>query len=188
MIAAISEVYIYFASNKGYEPAQPVEFSHKTHAEKFGIKCMFCHYGAESSQHSNIPTTYECMVCHIALNTESELLKPVNYSYYEELPIKWNKVFNLPDYAKFDHEIHVKWPMDCSSCHGEIESKDKVRRNRIMSMQWCLQCHRNPESYVVKPRFISGIIDTNIFINDLSPIKIERKFRIGSGVCSGCHY
>jgi hypothetical protein len=51
-------------SQQGYEPEQPIAFSHRLHAGDLQISCIFCHYGAESSPHAGIPAASVCMNCH----------------------------------------------------------------------------------------------------------------------------
>ena len=158
-IIALSLFFIYgsYSTDIGYQKGQAIEFSHKTHSGKFKIKCLHCHYGAEKSPFSNIPSTYSCMACHIALGNENEKLVPVNFSFDEEAKIKWNNIYALPDYTHFNHARHIRAQIDCSSCHGEVETGDTVAIYTDMTMKWCLDCHRQPENFIIKARDISGI-------------------------------
>jgi len=56
---------------QGYEPTQPINFSHKTHAGLNQIDCQYCHDGARRSKHSVIPATNTCMNCHLAIKKGS---------------------------------------------------------------------------------------------------------------------
>ncbi|MFP4527466.1 MAG: cytochrome c3 family protein [Candidatus Kapaibacterium sp.] len=213
VIAAFSEAYIYYGSNIGYQPKQPIEFSHKTHAGKFGIKCLFCHYSAETSEHAVIPTTYECMRCHIALLVDDPRLRPLNYSYDNDLPIEWAKVNKLPDYVRFRHDVHLRAEIDCASCHGIVDSLDAARQDRSLSMSWCLDCHRQPGVNAVNARNISGIqtrdwygfdywivsypktrpqygLMSDSLAGDVPNVPFELPFGPSTAVeqCSGCHY
>lgn len=189
--------------------AQAIYFSHKTHSEKFGIKCLYCHYGAEKSPFSPIPTTYTCMVCHIALGVENEQLDPVNFSFDEEKPLKWNRLYKLPEYTHFNHQRHIIAQIDCSSCHGEAERFDTLAIHTNMTMKWCLDCHRQPEDYIIKAREISGIYTSYNSRDSINIPMVKPKYgeyrsalpkpifgilpapkRSGKGPehCSACHY
>lgn len=72
-------------NQQGYEPAQPIAFSHRLHAGEMQIGCLYCHSGAESSRHAGIPPASTCMNCHRfvsaplgALRAEDELAKKEN--------------------------------------------------------------------------------------------------------------
>lgn len=202
MTAAVLTAYDAYTRNIGYEPPQPVEYSHKVHAGDFGIKCLYCHYNAGDQAASNIPTTRDCMVCHIALNVESELIIPLNNSYDEEVPIQWNRVYRVPDFARFDHSVHTRTGTDCSVCHGEVETMEKVVQVQEITMAWCLDCHRDPKKYIIREREISGIFTTNETMNIkrffesyqntygdyfLPKGNLEQISRIPEN-CSVCHY
>lgn len=158
LATAILLAYDGLASGVGYEPEQPVEFSHKVHAGDFKIKCVYCHYNAEKGAAASVPTAFDCQVCHIALKYEKETMIPVNESFDENKPLQWTKVYVLPDYARFNHSRHLRVQIDCSSCHGETETMERIRRVRDLSMKWCLDCHRDPRKYVVVVREISGVL------------------------------
>jgi len=157
LILSIYYYYTYRTGNIGFTPEQPVKFSHKVHSGNFGMKCLFCHGEARKNSYSAIPSTYACMVCHIALKTETELMKPVNYSYDNKKPIVWNRIYILPDYTHFNHSRHINAMIDCSSCHGEVDKMEMITQVRALTMQWCLDCHRQPEKFIIPPKNISGI-------------------------------
>jgi len=148
-------------SDIGYSPAQPVEFSHKVHSSDYELKCLFCHHEAEENSFSAIPTTFSCMVCHVALKPESEKMIPVIESYDNNKPIIWNRLYKLPEYTKFNHNAHIMSGIDCASCHGEVEKMDNTYKVRDMTMNWCLDCHRDPERYIIKSRDITGLFIYN---------------------------
>ncbi len=162
IMSVLSSIIIFqyaYVSGIGYSPEQRISFSHKLHIEKYNVKCVFCHYTAPAGDFSNIPTTRDCMVCHIALLNESDLMTGVNYSYDEEIPIQWKKVWRAPSFARFSHSAHINAMIDCSSCHGEVETLDSMKRSQHISMSWCIDCHRSPETLVIPAREISGIYD-----------------------------
>lgn len=158
-------------SNVGFDPGQPIEFSHKVHSGDFGMKCLYCHTSAENSSFSQIPTAHHCMICHIALKETSELIEPLNLAYFDEIPIKWNSVYRLPDYSHFNHSRHILASIDCSSCHGDVETMSSVYQFHQLNMKWCLDCHRAPDKYVVPARDISGIYlmyEDSLFFDNIS--------------------
>lgn len=129
----------------GYQPEQPVEFSHQLHAGQMGMDCRYCHNTVEESAHAAVPPTATCMNCHATVVPDSPLLEPVRASAETGEPIEWVRVHMLPDYAYFDHSAHVGAGVGCVSCHGQIDQMPIVRQAEPLSMSWCLDCHRNPE-------------------------------------------
>jgi len=128
----------------GYQPAQPVQFSHAVHAGKLGLDCRYCHNTVERSAFAAVPPTETCMNCHQTVKKDSELLEPVRASWTSGGPIAWQRVHLLPDHAFFNHSVHVAAGVGCASCHGRIDEMDKVTQAQPLSMGWCLSCHRNP--------------------------------------------
>lgn len=129
---------------------QPVQFSHKHHVGDDGIDCRYCHTSVETSAVAGIPPTKTCMNCHSVLFKDSEYLNPVRESFRSDQSIQWVKVHRLADYVYFNHSIHVNKGVGCSSCHGPVNQMPLVFQANTLQMQWCLDCHRNPES-VLRP-------------------------------------
>ena len=152
--ALVSVVFLftYFGSPEftdvGYRPEQPVDYSHKLHAGELGIDCRYCHTSVETSQEAMIPPTQTCMNCHSVVDAESEKLELVRDSWNQNKPIEWVRVHMLPDYAYFDHSIHLTAGVGCASCHGRVDQMEKVMQVEPLSMSWCLDCHRNPENHI----------------------------------------
>ncbi|GMU84350.1 MAG: cytochrome c [Planctomycetota bacterium] len=139
------------ATDVGYMPSQPVPYSHALHAGKLGIDCLYCHTSVTDGAHANIPPTQTCMGCHANVNVPEDRvfkLDPVKKSFEDGTPIKWKKIHDLPDYAYFDHSAHVNRGIGCVSCHGRIDQMEVVYQSQPLSMQWCLDCHRNPEKHL----------------------------------------
>ena len=88
------------------------------------------------------------MNCHQRIHTQSPRLAPVRASAATGLPVEWTKVHDLPDYAYFNHEAHVRNGVGCVSCHGRIDTMEVVYQKETLSMGWCLDCHRNPEQHL----------------------------------------
>ncbi|HSR52964.1 MAG TPA: cytochrome c3 family protein [Acidobacteriota bacterium] len=130
---------------------QQVPFSHSHHIRGLGIDCRYCHTSVEESAFAGIPPTETCMSCHSQVWTEAPMLEPVRASWRDELPLEWNRVHDLPDFAYFNHSVHVKKGVGCVTCHGPVDKMPLVFQAATLHMGWCLDCHRNPELYV-RPR------------------------------------
>ncbi len=185
-----------------YQPKQPIEFSHKVHAGVNGVDCNYCHSSARKSKHSGIPSANVCMNCHtyisegtqtgtkeIAKIYEAVGFDPDTRKYiegYEEKPIEWIRIHNLPDHAYFNHSQHVvAGKIECQECHGPIEEMDVVYQHASLTMGWCVDCHRNTE---VK-------MEDNLYYTKLHE-ELKEKYKgqkitvdkIGGIECGKCHY
>ncbi len=135
----------------GYAPEQPVPFSHKLHVGKLGMSCVYCHSNVEKSPHANVPSTQTCMSCHNQIKADSPLLAKVRESWQDGNPVEWERIHKLPDYAHFNHALHINRGVSCVSCHGQVNEMDVAYHAKPLSMSWCLECHRHPENYL-RPR------------------------------------
>lgn len=133
-----------WVTRQGQRPDQPVPFSHKHHVQGLGLQCQYCHTTVERSSYAGIPPTKTCINCHAQIWTNANLLEPVRHSWATNESIKWTKVHDLPDYAYFNHAIHVNKGMGCSSCHGRVDQMPLMYAQNTLQMEWCLDCHRNP--------------------------------------------
>ncbi len=133
----------------GYQPTQPVPFSHKVHAGQLGMDCRFCHTFGERSSHANVPFNQVCYNCHGGdkgrIKIDSPKLEPVRAAAVSEQPINWVKIHRVPDYAYFNHSAHLNRGISCVSCHGKVNEMEVVYQAEPQSMGWCLNCHREPE-------------------------------------------
>jgi hypothetical protein len=150
---------------------QPVQFDHRHHVHDDGFECLYCHSGAERSANAGVPATEVCMGCHSQVWNQSQLLQPVRASFYEDTPLAWNRVHDLPDYVHFDHSVHVRAGVQCRQCHGDVETMPQVHRVASLSMEFCLDCHRDPENHVrgyarqsdrAQPAPQSGLVDDTL--------------------------
>jgi len=130
---------------------QPIQFSHLHHVTDDGIDCRYCHTSVETSPFAGIPPTKTCMNCHSQLFSTEPILEPVRASFREDKPLHWVRVHDLPDFVYFNHSIHVKKGMGCETCHGRVDQMPLMMQVNSLQMEWCLNCHRNPENYV-RPR------------------------------------
>ena len=149
---AVVFFFWYYGSPKylevGYQPEQPVPYSHKLHAGDLGMDCRYCHTSVETSPAANVPPTETCMNCHELIKPNSAKLEPIRESWKEGMPIRWTKVHMLPDYAYFNHSAHVNAGVGCEDCHGNVAQMEVVEQEKPLSMQWCLDCHRSPEMHI----------------------------------------
>jgi hypothetical protein len=132
----------------GYEPVQPVPFSHKVHAGQLGIDCRYCHSGVEKSWVANIPAASTCMNCHSTILKDDPRLAIVRESAATDKTIPWVQVHITPDYVYFNHSVHVTRGISCVECHGRIDQMDEVYHAKPLSMSFCLDCHRDPAAHI----------------------------------------
>jgi hypothetical protein len=126
-------------------------FSHKHHISDVGLDCRFCHTSVETSAFAGIPPTSTCMTCHSQLFKDQAILAPVFASFRDNRPLQWVRVHRLPDFAYFNHGIHVAKGIGCSTCHGHVDQMPLMWRTQSLEMDWCLGCHREPEKFI-RPR------------------------------------
>jgi hypothetical protein len=132
----------------GYEPIQPVPFSHAVHAGQLGMDCRYCHGGVEKSWVANIPAASTCMNCHSQVLKDDPRLALVRESAATGKTIPWVQVHITPDYVYFNHSVHVTRGISCVECHGRIDQMDEVRHAKPFSMSFCLDCHRDPAEHI----------------------------------------
>src|SRR5882757_2285073 len=147
--AVTAGVWYYFTpkyTRVGYQPIQPVPFSHAIHAGQLGMDCRYCHTGVEKSWFSNIPAASTCMNCHSQVLKDDPRLALVRESAATGKPIEWIQIHKLPDFAYFNHSVHVNRGISCVECHGRIDQMDEVYHAKPFSMAFCLECHRHPET------------------------------------------
>ncbi len=140
-----------YTTNVNMPVEQPVPFSHEHHVKGLGIECGYCHTSVEKSPFAGIPATHTCMTCHSQIWTQAPLLEPVRSSYRTEKPVEWVRVHDLPDYVYFNHSIHVNKGVACQVCHGDVPEMPLTWKTQTLHMQWCLECHRDPEKFI-RPR------------------------------------
>ena len=183
---------------QGYKPDQPIKFSHKIHAGDNEIQCLYCHSGAEKSRHANIPSANVCMNCHkyiskgtITGDTEiKKIYAAVDWdgSKYgpNQKPIQWVRVHNLPDLAYFNHAQHVKvGKIDCTKCHGDVQKMDVVAQDQLLTMGWCIECHRTTEVQMTGNGYYTQLQGELQKKYNTDKITVDK---IGGLDCERCHY
>ncbi len=194
---ALKEIGVY----TGYQPTQPIAFSHKIHAGENAINCQYCHSGVEKSKIAGIPSVNICMNCHKGIskgpNTgTAEIAKiyeaagwdPEKAEYNKpQKPIEWVKVHNLQDFVYFSHQQHVKvGKQECVTCHGDLKEMTTAKQVSPLTMVWCIECHRKTE--------VPGMKD-NKYYESLHK-KLAEKYKgqtitvdkMGGIECGKCHY
>ena len=177
---------------QGYQPTQPIPFSHELHAGQYEIECQYCHTGVMISKSANIPSANICMNCHTAIKTESKQIAkiyaaidydPETGEYGDDIkPIEWVRVHNLPDLAYFNHAQHVNvGQIECQTCHGPIEEMAVVKQWNTLTMGWCINCHRETKVQAKGNDYYNELVKAH----DGGELKVVD---IGGLECSKCHY
>jgi len=180
-----------YVTYAGVRKPQPVPFSHQHHVAGLGIDCRYCHTSVETSSFAGIPPTKTCMNCHSVLFNTADYLEPVRESYRTDKSIDWVRVHRLADYVYFNHSIHISKGVGCSSCHGQINQMPLVFQASTLQMEWCLDCHRNPEN-VLRPHDQVFNMDWKAPSNQAEigkKLAVEYKIRTTAELtsCSTCH-
>lgn len=137
-----------YNTGERFAPPQPVLFSHKHHVSGLGLDCRYCHTAVETAADAGMPATETCMTCHSQLWTHAAPLAPVRQSLAENKPLRWTRVYTLPDYVYFDHSIHVAKGVGCTECHGPVGDMAQTWKAVSLTMRWCLGCHRDPAPHL----------------------------------------
>ncbi|MFM8744591.1 MAG: cytochrome c3 family protein, partial [Cytophagales bacterium] len=177
-----------------YAPKQPIAFSHKLHAGAYEINCKYCHTGVLKGKQANIPSPNVCMNCHTQIKQESpEIQKiysaigydPKTASYTgKQKPIEWVRIHNLPDLAYFNHAQHVNvGGIECQTCHGPVEEMEVVRQYSLLTMGWCIDCHRKTDVNNKGNDYYNKL--TELHKASKGKMKVED---IGGLECAKCHY
>ena len=179
----------------GYQPVQPVPFSHQVHAGQLGLDCRFCHNGVEKSWFANLPGASTCMNCHNVVLKDDLRLQIVRDSAANNTPIPWVQVHKVPDYVYFNHSVHVNRGIGCVKCHGRVDQMDEVRHEESLSMSFCLDCHRNPAANIWPTDKVTKLDwqwSTNAVeadkLQELNGRKFVHDWKVESlQSCSACH-
>ncbi len=180
----------------GYQPEQPIPYSHKQHPGMLGLDCRYCHQAVHDGPQATIPSSQTCMNCHAQIKTQSAMLEPLRNRHDQGhrdfgKPIPWVKVHMLPDYAYFDHSVHVNAGVGCASCHGRVDQMEIVRQEMPLSMSWCLECHRQPEPHLREADQVTNMEYDEQF-DPAKRLEIGTRIREQKRIappthCSGCH-
>jgi cytochrome c551/c552 len=172
--------------HKGYQPVQPIAFSHKLHAGQYKIACQYCHIGVEKGKSATIPSTNICMNCHTYIQEGSRYgtkeIAKILESWQTGKPIEWVRIHNLPDLVYFNHAQHVKvGGIACQTCHGPVEEMEEVYQYSDLSMGWCINCHRQTKVDLTANPYYERL-------HQALKEKTVTVEQIGGLECSKCHY
>jgi len=178
-----------YARNVGWTVDQPAPFSHLHHVSGLGIDCRFCHSSVEFSAEAGMPPTYTCMTCHSQVWTNAAVLEPLRRSLSDDKPIAWSRINDLPDYVYFNHSIHLAKGVGCATCHGDVAQMPLTFKAKSLTMEFCLDCHRDPGPSL-RPK--NKIFDTHWkrAADTPSPEVLLLQYRLGARNltdCSICH-
>lgn len=170
---------------QGYQPEQPIAFSHQLHAGTYQINCNYCHTGVYKSKSANIPSVNICMNCHNTIQTESPEIQKLYAAVENDSPIEWVRIHNLPDLAYFNHSQHTNvGGLECQTCHGPIQEMEVVYQYSELTMGWCINCHRETELKTEGNEYYDRLVQLhNEHTN--APMRVKD---IGGLECSKCHY
>ena len=129
-------------------PVQPLAFSHKIHAGGSDIHCLYCHRNAAKSPVSGIPSVADCRSCHLFIAPDKPEIKKLMDYWDKGEGIPWIRVNNVPDHVYFPHMMHIRARIDCSVCHGQVATMERISRTANLKMGWCLDCHRQHKASI----------------------------------------
>ena len=137
----------------GYQPEQPVPYSHALHVGQLGLDCRYCHTTVDQAAFAAVPPVQTCMTCHTNVKKGSPQLANLQTAWDSGKPLNWVTVHDLPDFSYFNHSSHVTKGVSCVECHGRIDhmGEEGVYQAKNLSMGWCIDCHRKTEN-VLRPR------------------------------------
>ena len=172
--------------NQGYQPTQPIAFSHKLHAGTNQINCAYCHTSVYKSKSANIPSANICMNCHSQIKTESPEIKKIYRAIERKQPIQWVRIHNLPDLAYFNHSQHTQVAgLQCQTCHGPIQNMEVVYQYSALTMGWCINCHREMPLNTKDNKYYDNLVKLHDTKNAGAPFTVSSN---GGTECSKCHY
>lgn len=176
-------------TNVGYEPRQPMAFSHARHAGTLGLDCRFCHNTVERARHAAVPPTSTCMMCHRRLFApNSKALAPLRAAHSAGKPVKWVRVHMLADDVRFHHGAHVSAGIGCATCHGRVDKMRLVRQTHSLSMRWCMDCHKSPNATLRPVLEVTNMSYAGGKAGYKAELDPQRKRRLRPPLhCSGCH-
>ena len=171
---------------QGYQPTQPIAFSHKIHAGENQINCAYCHTSVYKGKSANIPSANICMNCHSQIKTESPEIKKIYRAIERKQPIQWVRIHNLPDLAYFNHSQHTQvGGIQCQTCHGPIQNMEVVYQYSALTMGWCINCHRETPLNTKGNAYYDNLVKLHDRSNSAVPFTVSSN---GGTECAKCHY
>jgi hypothetical protein len=198
--ATVLSAYSGASSSQGRQPDQPIAFPHPQHVKTLGMNCLYCHFAANKSPDPGMPAVSTCIGCHNLIGPDrpasdlgpkrhsTEIAKLYKYADVagvgagmgpKAVPIPWVRIHKVPDYVQFPHMRHVNAGVTCQSCHGQIQTMNRVYQNASLNMGWCINCHVNGYNPAEGARAAGA---TPTAEEQAAPVKKARYD------CSVCHY
>jgi len=198
--------------DQGYEPIQPIHYSHRIHAGENKIECKYCHSSARVSKTSGIPSLNVCMNCHksiyeVAEETLEKGKQEYGVDYNKEIkklyaavgwdeenqkytgesqPVEWIRIHNLPDFAYFNHsQHHIVGGIQCQECHGPVEEMEIMYQYSPLTMGWCINCHRETNVKVEGNAYYEKIHEQLAKKYGVETFTVAQ---MGGIECGKCHY
>jgi cytochrome c551/c552 len=183
--------------HQGYQPVQPIKYSHELHAGMMKIDCQYCHSGAYKSKNASIPSLNICMNCHKSVKQESPEIHKIydalgydpataKYDSTKAKPIQWVRVHNLPDLVYFNHSQHVKvGKIICQTCHGPVQTMKEVYQYSPLTMKWCIQCHKRTDVNYKGNAYYTKMVAVHDMIKKGEKVTAAS---MGGIECGKCHY
>jgi hypothetical protein len=170
---------------------QPVPFSHAHHVGGMGLDCRYCHTSVEKSSFAGIPPTKTCMNCHSQIWLGSPTLEPVRASFRTNESLRWTRVYDLPDFVYFNHSIHVNKGVGCETCHGRVDKMPLTYQESSLQMEWCLDCHRQPEKHLRPREFVTTMGYQPAGNQEEIGLKLKKEYGVDDAraltSCNTCH-
>lgn len=178
-------------SKVGVPVPQPVPFPHSLHITALEMNCRYCHIGVDQAAFADLPPAETCMTCHSQIRPTSPNLQPVRDSYASGIPLQWNRVYSMPDYVYFNHDIHVNKGVGCETCHGRMDQVTTAVREKYFYMNTCLDCHKDPAKFVRPKENVYDMGYTPPENQEVLGTKLVKDYNIMSPTqltnCSICH-
>ncbi|HJQ21315.1 MAG TPA: cytochrome c3 family protein [Gemmatimonadaceae bacterium] len=185
--AVVLSAYSGASSSQDRQPVQPINFPHPLHAGgKLKLNCLYCHYTANKSPDPGMPAVGTCMGCHLVVRGNQPEIKKLAQYYAlggpTAKPVPWVRIHKVPDYVHFPHFRHVNAGVTCQTCHGQVQTMNRVYQYSSLNMGWCVKCHVN--GYDPKEGERATGYDTTT-ATTVTPANERKKARYD---CAVCHY
>ncbi len=196
--------------DQGYQPIQPIHFSHRIHAGDNQIDCKYCHSSARTSKVSGVPSLNVCMNCHVTISEvapetateehskefyDGQIAKlytatgwdPEEQDYTKEpKPVKWIRIHNLPDFVYYNHSQHVSVAgIQCQKCHGPVQEMEVLYQYAPLTMGWCISCHKETNVKMEGNEYYEKIHEQLAKKYGVEKVTIAE---LGGIECGKCHY
>jgi cytochrome c7-like protein/class III cytochrome C family protein len=127
---------------------QPIAFNHKIHAGDYKIACEYCHIYARRAAVAGIPSVQRCMGCHKITARANPEVRKLRSHWDRKEPLQWIQTVWMPDFVYFEHSPHIKSKIACQTCHGPVETMERLSNNTNLTMDYCVSCHRQRQASI----------------------------------------